>query len=97
MRIIWSPLPIDRVIEISEYIAQDDVDASIKWVERVFAQVERLIEFPEIGRIVPEINRDNIHELIFKNYRIIYQKGKQEIFILTVRHFKQILPSDDII
>ena len=96
MKIIWSPHAIDRITEIADYIAHDNVDASTKWIESLFTQVERLIEFPESGRIVPEINRDDIRELIYKNYRIIYQKGKREISILTVRHFKQILPSDEI-
>jgi len=96
MKIIWSPLAIDRITEIADYIAQDNVDASTKWIESLYTQVERLIEFPESGRIVPEINRDDIRELIYKNYRIIYQQGKRDISILTVRHFKQILPSDEI-
>ena len=96
MRIIWSPLAIDRVSEIADYIAQDNVGASIKWIENIFKEVEQLNKFPESGRVVPEINRKYIRELIYGNYRIIYYTEKQEISILTVRHFKQILPSDEI-
>ncbi len=96
MKIIWSSLAIDRVTEIADYIAQDNIDASNKWIENIFKEVEKLYKFPEIDRIVPEININNIRELIYGNYRIIYHLGKQEISILTVRHFMQILPVDEI-
>ncbi len=96
MKLIWSPLAIDRVSEIADYIARDNINASVKWVEEIFNEADQLIEFPESGRLVPEIERYNIRELIFRNYRIIYQIKEQEISILTLRHFKQILPSDEI-
>jgi len=96
MRIIWSPLAIDRISEIADYIAQDNIDASVKWIEDIFNEIEKLHKFPESGRVVPEIDRSNIREIIYGNYRIVYQIGEKEISILTVRHFKQILPLDDI-
>ena len=54
MTIIWSPLAIQKVNEIAQYIAQDNYDAAIKWIDTIFEQVERLISFPQSGRIVPE-------------------------------------------
>jgi toxin ParE1/3/4 len=96
MKIIWSPLSVDRMTEISEYIAEDNPDASIKWVESIFEIIGRLKQFPESGRIVPEINKSHIREIIQGNYRIIYKVRQEEIFILTVRHFKQILPSEEV-
>ncbi len=95
MNIIWSPLAMNRVSEIADYIAQDNIGASVKWIDELFKEVAQLNKFPESGRIVPEMDRYNIRELIFGNYRIIYQIRTQEISILTVRHFKQILPSDE--
>jgi plasmid stabilization system protein ParE len=65
MRIIWSPLSVDRLSEIAEYIAQDNPRAAERWIEEIFTKVEQLKSFPEIGRIVPEINHRKIRELIF--------------------------------
>ncbi len=96
MTIIWSPLAIQRVNEIAQYIAQDNDEAAIKWIDTIFKQVERLISFPQSGRIVPETNREQIREIHYKNYRIIYRLDEQTINILTVRHGKQILPLDEI-
>ncbi len=97
MKIIWSPLAIDRASEIAEYVALDNSTAATKWVERVFEKVKNLSSLPEAGRKVPEVNRNEIRELIFGNYRIIYRIEKSNISILTIRHSKQILPVDEIL
>ena len=97
MRIIWSPLAIDRASEIAEYIAQDKPSAAENWINTVFSKVEQLISSPEIGRLVPEIKNNQFRELIYGNYRIIYRIEKRQISILTIRHGIQILPIDEIL
>ena len=97
MKIIWSPLGVDRVSEIAEYIAQDKPSAAEKWINTVFSKVEQLQSSPEIGRAVPEIRNGQFRELIYGNYRIIYRIEKTQISILTIRHGKQILPIDEIL
>jgi len=96
MKIIWPPLAIDRVSEIAKYIAKDKSEAAKKWIDQIFSSVKKLERFPQIGRILPEANRIDIHEILLKNYRIIYRFEKNKIIILTVRHGKQILPIEDI-
>ena len=56
MRVVWSPLAVDRASEIAGYIAQDKPSAAEKWIDTVFFKVEQLKSSPEIGRLVPEIN-----------------------------------------
>ena len=97
MRVVWSPLALDRASEIAVYISHDSAAAAEKWINMVFAKTGRLKTFPESGRIVPEINNNNFRELIYGNYRIIYRIERKQVSILTIRHFKQILPSDDIL
>ena len=96
MRIIWSPLAVDRASEIADYIAQDKPSAAEKWIDTVFSKVEQLKSSPEIGRIVPEINDSQFRELIYGNYRIIYRIEIKQISILTIRHGRQILPINEI-
>lgn len=97
MKIIWSPLAIDRASEIAEYIAQDKPSAAEIWINTVFSKVAQLKFSPEIGRVVPEIRNDQYRELIYGNYRIIYRIEKKRISILTIRHGRQILPIDEIL
>jgi toxin ParE1/3/4 len=96
MRFFWSPLAVDRVSEIAEYIAMDNPAAAENWVNTVFKKVKDLQDFPESGRIVPETENKSIRELIYGNYRIIYRIEKNTISVLTVRHGKQVLPIDEI-
>ncbi len=97
MKIIWSPLAIDRASEIADYIAQDKPSAAEKWINNIFSKVNALKSSPEIGRIVPEIKNNQFRELIYGNYRIIYLVEKKQISILTIRHGKQILPIEEIV
>lgn len=97
MRIVWSPLALDRVCEIAGYIARENVSAAKGWVDSVFAKVKKLERFPNSGRTVPEIQRLSIREIIYGNYRIIYRIKPGQIAILTVRHGKQELPKHELI
>jgi addiction module RelE/StbE family toxin len=92
MKIVWSPLAIDRASEIADYIARDKPSAAEKWIDTIFSKVEHLKAFPETGRIVPEINNSQFREIIFGNYRIIYRIEKKRISTLTIRHGEQVLP-----
>ncbi len=97
MNIEWTDQAEDRVYDIASYIALDSVLEAIKWVDKVFDYVKRLENFPESGRIVPELaNRQDLRELVFKNYRIIYRIEKTTVYVLTVRNYKQILPINEI-
>jgi len=96
MKIIWSPLALQKVSEIADYIALDKQLASLHWIEKVFEEVEKLSVFPQSGRIVPELNNDQYRELVIGNYRLIYKQNEAQIQILTIRNFKQILSPDNL-
>jgi toxin ParE1/3/4 len=96
MKIVWSPLAVDRVSEIAGYIAQDNNAAAENWIDTVFQRVEQLKRFPESGRVMSETDNKTLRELIYGNYRIIYRFEEKRISILTVHHGKQILPVDEI-
>ncbi|MEE4109795.1 MAG: type II toxin-antitoxin system RelE/ParE family toxin [Halieaceae bacterium] len=84
VKVEWSPLALDRVADIARYIAKDNPGAAERWVNELFDSVERLADFPESGRIVPEVGVRRIRELIFGAYRVIYSvRGKVEV--VTVR------------
>ena len=96
MKIIWTDLGVDRVYEIAAYIAKDNSAAAIKWVEKLFKRVEDLSLFEKSSRKVPETRNPKLREIIFGNYRIVYKIEKDTIYVLTVRHFKQILPLEEL-
>jgi toxin ParE1/3/4 len=89
VKLIWSPLALDRLSEIAAYIAHDRPSAAEQWVERMFAAVDRLQEFPLGGRVVPEVGRPEIREVIEGEFRVIYRIEPDQLSVLTVRHARQ--------
>jgi addiction module RelE/StbE family toxin len=96
VKVVWSPLALERVEEIAEYIAAENVEATRILLIDIFSVVGRLRRFPKSGRTVPEVNRKDIREIIFKKYRIVYRVARQQVSILTVRHGKQRLPREEV-
>lgn len=96
MKIFWSPVAVERLEDIYKYIAKDNISAAQKLAENIFNKVESILTNSERGRIVPEANRKEIRELFEGEYRIIYRIENKNIFILTIRNFKQLLPGTDI-
>ena len=96
MKIQWSPLALERMGEISDYIAQEGPMAAERWIRSIFGRVEQIRDFSRSGRPVPEIGRSDIRELVIANYRIIYRLEPKVVSILTVRHSRQILPAEEI-
>ncbi len=96
MKIVWSPLALERVREITDYISQDNLEAARILAFEIISTVERLERFPESGRIVPETGRKNLREIIHGKYRIIYRLDPHQVSVLTVRHTRQSLPLDEI-
>ncbi|HEU5186611.1 MAG TPA: type II toxin-antitoxin system RelE/ParE family toxin [Gemmatimonadaceae bacterium] len=85
-RVIWLPLAVQRVTHIAHHIARDRPRAASQWVDEVFAAVTPLGQFPESGRVVPEVGRDDIRELFHGEYRIISKVEARRVAVLTVRH-----------
>lgn len=79
---------------IRSFIAEDSPAIADAFLERIFAATERLAEFPESGRVVPEFAGSGLREIIHPPYRIVYRLvGESEVHILTVHHSARRLPS----
>jgi len=53
-------------------------------VSIIVQHVERLREQPEMGRIVPEFNNENLREIVRPPYRIVYRRQKSKISIVRI-------------
>ena len=86
MKIVWTAPAVDDLRELHAYIARDSETYASGFVERIIIAAERLVEHPKFGRVVPETNDENIRELLFQKYRIIYRVEVKSIAILAVIH-----------
>jgi addiction module RelE/StbE family toxin len=90
--IIWTDHALDDVNEIADYIAEDSLKYAIITIESFFERTQILKKNLQSGRMVPEMQEENIRELIEGNYRIIYKIiSETRIEILTVIHGARLL------
>lgn len=95
MQVIWTDPALEGVGKIAAYIALDDPDAAARWTVELFDAVERLTDFPESGRMVPELGTREARELVFGAYRVFYRVGSA-VEVLSVRHGSQLLRSEEV-
>jgi toxin ParE1/3/4 len=88
VKIIWTQRSLTDLKSIAEYISKDSVKYASLTLERIIDVTKYIEKNPRIGRMVPEIGRnDKIREIIFGNYRIIYNIANTvTVYILTVHH-----------
>jgi addiction module RelE/StbE family toxin len=87
----WSIRALDDLESISDYIEKDSPEKANKFVKAIFEKIEQLKQFPYIGRKFPNKEGDKLREIIFKNYRIVYEIKAEIIEILVIMHGSRLL------
>lgn len=97
MKLLWTEEAISNLREIEEFIARDNAETAIKFVDELIDKAETLLENPKKGRGVPELSIKQIREILYKNYRVVYILKQNSIDILTVFEEHKLLREDEII
>ena len=84
--IVWTDFALEDLRSIYDYIARDSKVYADKYVDKLIARVDQLEANPKSGRVVPEIKKDEIRELIEGNYRLVYRYLGDTLTILRVHH-----------
>ena len=84
MTLLWTRRAITDVQAIKQFIAKDSPRAAQLVTQRLVAAVDRLILFPQSGRIVPELADPQIREVVQGSY--VYRLIEKQVHILTVHH-----------
>lgn len=72
-KLIWSPAARDDLHDIVVFIARDNPNRAMSFGYELISETDRLQEFPELGRTVPEYQNRGIREIVFRPYRIVYR------------------------
>jgi toxin ParE1/3/4 len=97
-KVLFTRFAEEDLIEILEYYNQVNAD----YAQRLFLTIEKRVNelktIPERGRIVPELEKQNIveyREIIEGNYRIVYSVQEQTVVVLTIidarRNFEDLI------
>ncbi len=91
-RVIWTNPALADVQHIIEYISNDSLFYAERVGTRIVQAPRRLKQFPFSGRVVPEFSDNNIREIIYGAYRIIYQIREDVCYVVAVIHGSRNLP-----
>jgi toxin ParE1/3/4 len=91
-RLIWSPRSIRDLEAIHQRIALDSPLYASLVVQRLVRAPERLLDFPELGRVVPEHGQNELREIIVRPFRMVYRVGRNSVEIVTVFHASRLFP-----
>lgn len=74
IQILWSPRAEADLKEIRAFIETDSPAWADLTVRRLVGAVERLREFPDSGRMVPERRSSELREIVSGKFRIVYRQ-----------------------
>ncbi len=99
-KIIWTPRSLETLEEALTCIAVENPAAARHLGEKILKQVSLLSQFPRLGHVFYELERDDVRETLVKPYRVIYRvhDDRHTVSILTLWHVSRrepmILPDD---
>jgi len=87
----WSPQAEAERNAVIDYIAKDNLVAALELDERIDALVDRLREFPRMGK--PGRVAGTRELVAHEHYMLVYELVDQEIHILSFLHSSRQYPS----
>lgn len=87
--LVWSPEAIEDIEAIVTYIERDSPWYAKAVASKIVETAEGIPQYPELGRLVPEIGDIAIRERFVHRYRIIYRVEPTKILIAAVIHGRQ--------
>jgi toxin ParE1/3/4 len=89
--LVWSPEAVEDIESIASYIERDSAWYAKAVASKIVETAETIPEFPELGRIVPEIANPKIRERFVYSYRIIYRLEPERVLVAAVIHGSRLL------
>jgi plasmid stabilization system protein ParE len=64
VNIVWSGNARNDIKQLNAYISQDSPFYAQQFIQRLLAKIEGLQSFPSLGRRVPEVDCEDIREIV---------------------------------
>lgn len=87
----WSPEAIEDIESIASYIERDSAWYARAVASKIVETAEAIPQYPELGRIVPEVGDPAVRERFAYSYRIIYRLEPDRVLIAAVIHGSRLL------
>ena len=84
--VTWTLNALEDLQSAAVYIELDSSYHAGAFVQAVFQATESLSEFAERGRLVPELESDNMRELVVGRYRLIHRARANSVVVIRLIH-----------
>lgn len=84
MRVRWSKRALRQVVDAASYVLRDRALPTLHWADELIGAMWNVGEFPESGRVVPEIGNPRVREIIHRDVRVIYRIDPAELVVMMV-------------
>jgi plasmid stabilization system protein ParE len=84
-QVVLSPSALRDLRDIVRYISLDSPDRALSFGQFLISNTKRLGQFPEWGRIVPEIGDPDTREIVVRSYRVIYRLRRTDSRVEVIR------------
>lgn len=95
MHVEWSHDARRDLDDLVGYIGRDSVFYARRFGEKVVLATRRLGDFPESGRMIPEVEDKTLREIIVQGYRVMYRLEVDRVRVLAVMHGRRDLTGQD--
>lgn len=89
--LVWSPEALEDIESIASYIERDSPWYAKAVASKIVELAETIPDYPEIGRVVPEIRDPSIRERFVYSFRVIYRVEPARILLVAVIHGSRLL------
>ena len=90
MKVKFTPFAKTQFLSALSYIRKDKPSAAINFRNQTEKILQRLEDFPESGRIIPEFPELPYREVIISPYRFFYKIKDDVVWIVAVWHDAQL-------
>lgn len=94
MRVRFTDEAKNKLHAIRSHIAEHSSINADGVIDRILRRTEQVGQYPHVGRRVPEYRLDTLREVLERPYRIIYRIRPDAIEVVSVMHYRQLLPGD---
>jgi toxin ParE1/3/4 len=85
-RVVWSPSARQALDDAVSYIAKDSLDGALRVLQETLDTADKLGDFSERGRLVPEFDDANLREVFVYRYRLLYRVFADHVSVVTFLH-----------
>ncbi|MBN1631690.1 MAG: type II toxin-antitoxin system RelE/ParE family toxin [Thermoleophilia bacterium] len=96
MKVVWSRPAVDQAARgFASIVAQRPVAAQRR-LDELISRTSSLARFPDMGRVVPELGRPSIREVLVAPYRLIYRRDELAVVVLAIRLVRREIAGDEL-